>query len=245
MKLTVEDDKKKTVLDDNASIYAKRDNRRDIDKFKDLNGKEKWQFFKDYWLKWVIIGIITIAVCGSFLYSILKEKPEVKYEVLILDNPLSDQYLEEFKADINNLFVTDPEHSETVVDADYYVSQDDYNARMKLMAVIAAKEVDAIIMSYDELQTQVNGGCAGEIKEYLSPELYNELKDYMVEVTPYETDINNNPVPGEAAVYAIDVTTWLNRVYKTEVNCRYVAICVCNTQHPESFEAFVRYLFDK
>ena len=42
---------KKTILDDNASIYKKHSDRPKKESLKKMSKEEKWQYFKDYYLK--------------------------------------------------------------------------------------------------------------------------------------------------------------------------------------------------
>ena len=58
---------KKTILDDNASIYKKHSDRPKKESLKKMSKEEKWQYFKDYYLKKVIVSIVIIIGIGYFL----------------------------------------------------------------------------------------------------------------------------------------------------------------------------------
>ena len=86
MKITADNKSEKTTLEDDAAIYAKRDERPAGEKFKDLQGQEKWQFFKDYALGKIIAGILILALLVSLLYSTFKPRPETIMYVAIINN---------------------------------------------------------------------------------------------------------------------------------------------------------------
>ncbi len=95
MKITAQNmEDKKTTLDDNAAIYGKRDERDTKEKFAQLKGKDKWDFFKDYILGKLIIITASVVFAVFILYSIFGPKPETLMYVAVIDDPLGNENLE-------------------------------------------------------------------------------------------------------------------------------------------------------
>ena len=63
---------KKTVLDDSASIYQKREEKSDRAKWKELKGfRAKWEHFRAYYLLKTFIWACVIALAGYGIYEIV------------------------------------------------------------------------------------------------------------------------------------------------------------------------------
>ena len=65
------------------------------EKIKTAPPKAKWQYFKDYYLKWVIGGGLVIAFVLYLLFTIIFHKKEMLYVGLIsyLDRGLAEEEL--------------------------------------------------------------------------------------------------------------------------------------------------------
>ena len=49
----------------------------EIDKFKSMDGKKRWEYFKTYYLTATIIGLVVIVLAAHLIYSVLLGKREV------------------------------------------------------------------------------------------------------------------------------------------------------------------------
>ncbi len=93
-------DEKKTTLEDDASIYQKREDREESksvkEKWSQLDRKGKWQFFVDYYLLKLIFVLFFGGIIISLLYTMLKPKPDELTYIALLDNRLDAVSVEEF-----------------------------------------------------------------------------------------------------------------------------------------------------
>lgn len=240
------ENKKETTLDDNASIYQKREEKSGKEIFKDLDREGKWQFFKDYVQKKLLLFILIAAVVACFLYSILKPKPEVMFNIVVFDNPFTVELEDSIKSDLTELFVTDEDRQQVVLDTTYYLT-DEYSTRMKFMTSIAAAEIDAMIIPKSEFQNQVNAGTIETLDRYLSAELYERLVVYRVNATPHETELDKDgkeiTVTGENAAYGLDITNYISSLYGQECDVTYYLVFPANTKKAENIDAFVKYIY--
>lgn len=229
MKLTADNKSEKTTLEDNAAIYAKRDERPAKERFKDLKGQEKWQFFKDYILIKVIVGIIIIALAASLLYSMFKPKPETLMYVAIINNPFDKDNIETMTDDLTAEIVSDREKEEIRLDSDFYFAGNEYNARMKFMTLIAAGEIDSMIFPSVEFGTYIESETYSELGTVLSEETLKKLEGYIVEY--------------EDKRYALDVTEFIENRLTSRLTTKYYLACVANSKHKDTFEKLVDYIF--
>lgn len=238
------DQSNKSVLDDGASIYKKREEKSEKEQLKSLKGKEKWQFFCDYILKKLIVIIIIGALVASLIYTIAKPKPQVMLYSIITDSPFASETVEEMRNDMTERLVEPDMYAEVIIDDSYYITGGDYSVRMKMITVIAAAEVDSIILTKNELQQQANNQVTARLDEVLSAELLDKLSEYIVYVTPTITDIDHEtPMVGEEGAYALDLSPYIESLGGVNPENGYVIAFTVNAPHKESIEEYVKYLF--
>lgn len=240
-------DNLKTVLDDDAELYKGEDRRSVREKWKELNGAERWQFFKDYIfakLMWILAGVGLVV---WILISMFGPKKTQILHVAVLSSPFPQGVEEQVAAELLELLSETPDDDEVILDTGYSLSVDEYNTRMKLVAVIASGEIDCIILPAGELQNEVSGGVALELgRTELGDDLLRELSEYQISAIPYEYDVDNNITSvGEEAMYALDVTEQLERICGYEFTTTYYLIITCNAPNPSNAAAFVSYLYQK
>ena len=61
---------KKTALDDDSILYQKRDDTIGKKDISSLSGRQKLQYFKDYYLKFCILAVVLIAIGANLVYTI-------------------------------------------------------------------------------------------------------------------------------------------------------------------------------
>ena len=229
VKITAENNSEKTTLEDDAAIYAKRDERPASERFKDLKGEEKWQFFKDYALAKIIAGVVILALVISLLYSMFGPKPETIMYVAIINNPFDLDRVDGIKEDLTSRFVTDSKKGEITVDSDFYFMTNEYNARMKFMTLTAGKTIDFVIFPANEFSNYHEANTFLQLDGFLPASQLERLKVYEVKQ--------------DDAIYALDVTSYMNGLLGTELPTKYYVACISNSEHKELFEGFVDYIF--
>ncbi|MCR5683820.1 MAG: hypothetical protein K6G81_00160 [Lachnospiraceae bacterium] len=231
MKLTAEDmEAKKTALDDDASIYGKRDDRDTKEKLASLKGREKWEFFKDYILWKLVITVAVAGFIGFLLYSVFGPKPETVLYVAVIDDPLGNDNIEKLSEALSGRYVKEPKKEKVMVDGNYYLISGDYNARMKMMTLTAAGEIDFCIIPKNELEN------------YMESEMFASLEDVM-EKTALEAYGNRLFVsPADGRAYGINVTSMINSTLGYDIGEDYYAACVINAKHKELFADFTGFI---
>lgn len=183
-----EDYKKDTTLDDSASIYQKREEKSEKQKLSEMNGKEKLTYFKDYYLKTVVIVACAAALVVAVLVSVLKHKPEQIMNVVITDNFLSDATLEKIKADFTEKFVTDTYEQEIFIDPDYYYSSDEYSSSIKFSTRLYAGEIDIIIARKSRMLQFCQNDIMEDLSSLYTADEFAKLKDRVLMARVAEED---------------------------------------------------------
>lgn len=94
---------KRSVLDDDASIYQKKEEREESKTVKErwatMNAAEKKQYFKDYMLKPILFGGFIILLIIYFLYTSFRDGKSTKFYLIVLnqyylDNKAMEEHLD-------------------------------------------------------------------------------------------------------------------------------------------------------
>lgn len=238
----------KTKLDNNASIYSKADNRTGKEKWKELKGRARWQYFKDYILGRLIAIFLVGGLLISLVISIFKPKPDDVLYTVVMNNPFTDEAVTSLTSELTKLLIPDPEKEQVFFDTDYYLSTDEYNTRMKFSTLIAAGQIDCVILPLSELQADVNSGLALNLNDELPRELLLQAQKsgLLIEVTPRETDAAMSEeiiaAQGISSPYALDVTSMVGTLSGYEPRSRYAMIILVNSKHIGNGIEFMRYV---
>ena len=97
---------KKTALDDDAEIYQKREEKTEKEKWKEMDGKAKAQYFADYYLGKLIVAVIIIGVGVSLLWHFFKPKDETVLYAAVIDESLDAKELTDMTSELEKIWQT-------------------------------------------------------------------------------------------------------------------------------------------
>lgn len=195
---------KETKLKDDAFIYQKDDHKTQKQQWKDMNWKQKKQYFLDYYLRASIIGLIVVIGAGYLIYTMFfrQQKECVLYTAIIYD-----MYEPNAKEDLITKFGDyigiDTEKQEIKIDDNFFQANDNgASSRQRLMTYIMASEIDIIIAPESEFEQMAINGNFVDLTEQLPIELYSELVDSMYFTTlvdsekksPYGIHLESNEI---------------------------------------------------
>lgn len=181
----------KQAVGEDASIYKSRQNRDENLKLRDLKGKDKWEYFRDYYLLKLVIILVLVGIAVSMVISFVKPKEEVLLSVAIVDNPMLMAEVDEFEKLISDELVSEPEKQLVSVDSNIY-TDGSYGAYalMKITTLINSGDLDVMILPYDKFVQQLNGGSVAPLEYILDSETIDSLSEYVITETPYDEDIS-------------------------------------------------------
>lgn len=230
---------KKTVLDDTASIYQKREEKTDRAKWKELKGfKAKWDHFRAYYLLKTFIWACVVAFVGYMIYEMVAPDDERLLYVAILDTVIMTEEMEELQSGYEEYVSLDEETQETLFDNMILISNTtDAASAQKFTAHAFAGEID-IIIARESLLKQYAGYYLRPLSEQLPADLYEELTEHFCYARPQDEDGNW----GEEAPYGIVISDYVKQspYYDEPI----VLAIVGNSQRTGNAELFVRYLLE-
>ncbi|MCR5829931.1 MAG: hypothetical protein K6F93_06275 [Lachnospiraceae bacterium] len=238
--------KKKTTLSDDSKIYQKREERSAKETFKSLNKKEKWQYFKDYILGKLLLGI---AIVGILIYAgvtIFGPKVEPVFYGAVFANPFTERDLDKFKGGFSERVINDPDLEGVYFDTGFTMGDGgDSAGRYKFVTLLGAAEIDALISPMDELVADVNGEACVDLRTILPDELYKRVEDKLFWIEPEVFDYDTETtVKMPSAPYAIDMSDFVKKYSSYDVRLKYYYAVIINGQHKENAVRFIEYMAD-
>lgn len=170
---------KKGVLEESSAIYNHKEYGSEKEKWQQMNGKQKFEHFNEYYRNKVIIVIIVIAVLSSFLYTIFKPKPDTVLSVAVLSDYWDGEKKAEFIKSASEAMGLENEKQVIEVDDSYYFNEEtgeaDYAVAQKLDVRIMAGETGVIIAGENKFKELINKGFFIKIDEIMSAEVLSSM----------------------------------------------------------------------
>lgn len=195
---------KKTVLEDDAKMYRKDKDKITKEELKNLPPKQKWQYFRDYYLKFVIVIIIALIAVGTIINTTILNPQTTVMSLATINECQIYETEEPIQKLTEYLEVTDKNSN---VNIGYY-NLDDYQMNMAYVTHAATGGIDLVICPKDYFTQGSRQGMFLDLSEFLPAEMYEALSDrILMEQEAEEVDEEGNPISLlEAKPYGIDLS---------------------------------------
>lgn len=228
---------KETRLTDDAQIYQPRDTRSEKEKFQSMNRKEKIQYFNQYYLGKMLVGIVVVCFIGYIIYSFVKPKVVTALYTAVLDGCIDVETTSSFESDMTERLGLDTKESIVMFDNSYYItSNSSYSSSNieKLVVYIAAGDVDVMIGPETTMNQYALAGYFSKMSECLPTDLFSTLTDNFYYSTTDEDDEN--------APYGIYLDEYAIRDDNGEPIMRPVLAIVANSKYKDNAVIFIESL---
>lgn len=181
---------KETKLNDDAFIYQKDDHKTAKQQWKNMDWRQKKQYFLDYYLRATIIGVIVVIGAGYLIYTMAfrQQKESMLYAAILYDlyEPTAK---EELVAKFGEYIGIEKDKQEIKIDDNFFQANDNgASSRQRLMTYIMATEVDIIIAPELEFEQMAVNGNFVDLTDQLPIELYSKLVDSMYFTSLIDSD---------------------------------------------------------
>ena len=193
---------KKTALDDDSILYQKRDDTIGKKDLSSLSGRQKLQYFKDYYLKFCILAVALIAIGGNLVYTIFFRHQETVLNITAVnDAALADA--DDLTAFLKSSFqATGRDQILTVTN----YNLDDANQQMAFTTKLVTSDLDVIICDRDTFESQSEAGFCLDLSSLLTGDLLDTFSDQLITGQIIERDNNDQIIStGEELPYGIDI----------------------------------------
>lgn len=196
-------DIKKAKLDDDSFIYAKREEKSTKQKWKEMNRREKWTFFKDYYLMKVILTAIVLGLVGKLLWDTFGPKPTEVLNVAIDSYAYLIEDFTNMQGELLDYMELDPDEFSLRLDTNYDLRSDSDSVQRFSLYVMTG-DVDAFIATDDVFQDYVEKGALVPLTEVLPKDLLQSRQDKLFLGKTVDTEIDGTIISvGEEKVYGM------------------------------------------
>ncbi|MDE7325977.1 MAG: hypothetical protein K2N63_06860 [Lachnospiraceae bacterium] len=242
---------KETVLKDDASIYQKREEKSERQKFREMKTfQDKLNYFKMYYLKMVLVGVLVIGLVIYFIYTVASPKDKNLLRVAFVDYFFMDEVTTQMADDfIKEKNITLGEHEIISFDGtSYQISgSGNYNTATVFSTHVMAKEIDMVIAPESSFLAYAFNGTMASLTELLPSDLYGALSNrfFLSKVRQENEDFKD--ATGEdyvLGIYLDGTPFWEKYGQSVQGNDRPVIGIIVNGPNREQAIEFLRYLFE-
>ena len=232
------DDVKHGRLDASADIYdPNRPDPTASERWKSLNRQEKKQFFKDYYLKPLIIGCIILAAISYVVYTVVKPPKKDVFFAAAFNMYIESELEDSFSDDFGDYLGGNPDKEKI-----YFKSyQDSYLSEMEVDNFFEKRRFDVFLTTNDRFKSFANNDIYMNLEEVLPAEFLEKHKDRLVYYTNKARDKSGKEYP-----YGLDLKGTKYEYYdqySNEIEDPIVGIAI-NTKRKDTAVKFIEYLFE-
>lgn len=236
---------KETRLDDNAEIYKKREKMTEKQKLSEMNNTEKWDYFKQYYLKKLLATLVIIGFVSYLLYEVLSPKPDTVLSVAMVNYPLDEETLSQLENDLNELLDVNLETQKILIDTTYDLNNHDYASAEKLSVFAFSGELDLFIAPESQFLKYAFSNSLTPLTDALPTDVYSALSDRLFSC---RTRLDDEEEPSQAkgpegvyGIYAEDLPMF--KAYKGYMQDPPVIGIIVTTKNSENAVATIRHLY--
>jgi hypothetical protein len=181
----------KTVLNEDADIYRHPDEHlTEKEKWKRMDRHGKWQYFKDYYLRYVLIAglLVMCVVCVSMFISGHHTTDTVLY-VGFVNESIDPDREEAVKKNLEEVLSFDPEKESVLFDSTLFLQDDNSYLTKNTMTVLTEQfytgNMDLFVAEKDVFESYEEQGAFLSLKEVFSEEEYADLEEYLYDDCSY------------------------------------------------------------
>lgn len=239
----------KTILDDSAAIYQKREEKSERQKFSEMKTfSDKIKYIRMYYLA-KVLGITTVlALVISVIYTMVKPKPECVLRIAFVNSQFSDEITEEMEQDfINSDYFTLGEMEELIFDGTTYrMNSVDYTAQMALSTHIMAGDIDMMIAPESYFLDYAFNSTFGNLEQILPQKLKDKVEGQTFSCKLRQDDEEYEDATGDeyfVGVYIENTAFWDKYKIHDYNKEPLVAGIVISSEHKDNAIAYLNYLF--
>ncbi len=252
---------KNTVLGEDAEIYQKRARANDLESLKGLPLRKKIRYFKDYYLKALIVSGIALAVIIYLIYKLVGPKDDILLHAVIVNDSFTEEHKDTFIQGLAEALSIDLEKNQISIEDNLTSSamSPDAGVQQQIAVYSYAGTLDIMIADETYFKRYARDGFFLDLSTVLNADEIAYLKDDLLysTLTPVpEEDL----LPGEEQIdttvehaYGVcldnsSIYTGLSNIYeyqKDKIKKRsfYIGI-VANSSQVENSTRTIKYLKD-
>ena len=174
----------KTVLNEDADIYQHpNENLTEQEKWKHMDRKGKWQYFKDYYFPYLLfIGIIVACIVCVIIFKPSPATETVLY-IGFINEEINQEKEKEVKQELVEALSLDPEKESVLFDSTLFIDEQNGYLTKKTMEVLMEQfytgNMDLFIAEKHIFEAYEEQGAFLKLKDVFPEEDYKQLGEYL------------------------------------------------------------------
>lgn len=161
-------------LEADAEIYnSKRIDPTASERWKMMTKAEKKQYFKDYYLKFTIIGVIVLIISSYIIYTLVKPPKKDEFYVALFNTYVSHDDEDNFQKDFGS-YLGDKVDQDRIFLKSY---QDSFLSEIEVDSFFEKRRYDVFITNENRFKTFAKTDNYAVLSDVLPKDLYNKLND--------------------------------------------------------------------
>ena len=209
-------------------------------KLKGAPFKEKFNYFKEYYLKTTLVIIVAVVFIGYLAYNMITAPSDTAFAALFYNDTGDSSNTELIDGFVEYMNIDTKKH-DAYIDAtmNYSADSSDMNTYMgleKAMAIISTSELDVVMGDTDTIDYFAKSECLHDITTILPDDLLAKFKDKF-----YYAEVGESASLVPVGIYVTD-SPKLNEHYYY-VNQEPVMGFVVNSNSLDNAMEFLRYIY--
>jgi hypothetical protein len=181
----------KTVLNEDADIYRHPDeDLTEQEKLKRMDRRGKWQYFKDYYLRYVLVaGLLVMCVVCVLVFLPEHNTTDTVLYVGFVNESIDPDQEEAVKKNLESVLSFDPAKESVLFDYTLFIQDDNSYLTSNTMTVLTEQfytgNMDLFVAEKDVFESYEEQGAFLSLEEVFSAEEYEELKGYLYDECSY------------------------------------------------------------
>lgn len=178
------------------------------DKWDEMNGSQRWQYFKDYYLFITVVVIVLVGIAAFLCWHFWKPKAEHVLYVAVMDDSLDEEDIKKLQGQLEQRYHVDGKQKKVMIDDNFYTREDGIT---KLEVYLRNEQVDVIIADKEVFQQLAGYGFLQDMNTVLDPEIFETYEEDLCYAAGYRDTKgvsfeDRETGQGEVLPYGVDIS---------------------------------------
>ncbi|HIU75887.1 MAG TPA: hypothetical protein IAC62_08405 [Candidatus Pelethocola excrementipullorum] len=178
------------------------------DKWDEMNGSQRWQYFKDYYLFITVVVIVLVGIAAFLCWHFWKPKAEHVLYVAVMDDSLDEEDIKKLQGQLEQLYHVDGKQKKVMIDDNFYTREDGIT---KLEVYLRNEQVDVIIADKEVFQQLAGYGFLQDMNTVMDHEIFETYEEDLYYAAGYRDTKgvsfeDRETGQGEVLPYGVDIS---------------------------------------
>lgn len=178
------------------------------EKWDELDGHQRWQYFKDYYLFMTVVVMALVGIAAFLFWHFWKPQAEYVLYVAVMDDSMDEDEINKLQKRLEERYHADGKQKKVMIDDNFYTREDGIS---KLEVYLRNEQVDVIIADKEVFQNLAGYGFLQDLNTVLDHETFEKYEQSFYHAAGYRDtegvsfeDMETGQ--GEVLPYGVDIS---------------------------------------